>query len=169
MKTKDLFKGDNIYYRDNDLDTLFQEDWPDEEIGEVKSFSMGITFLEACEKYTGTKDEKELLKYSFTLPQIEMMTNNPKKYDLETDGRLNFFLVPSKNIVSVVSVYRSGRQWVVYVYRLARDHVWYDERRFFFRNLNLKPSDSLTLSEPDSLKQAMAVVKASGYKIIREY
>jgi hypothetical protein len=162
-KTKDIFKGDDIYYRDSDLDKWLLKEWNDIELGEVSSFPTSGTFQETCEKHVHTKDGKELLKYSFTLPQIEEIMKDPEKYALKTDGWSNLFLVPDKyGGVSVVDADRDGGRWGVSVYGLGDDSVWDDDNRFFFRNLSISPSDSL------SLENALKVVKEAGYLVFKQ-
>lgn len=157
MKTKDCFKYKNISYRDDDLDTFLPEEQKDLELGSVKSFPMGMTFLEACEKYAGTKDEKELLKYAFTLVHIESMLEQPERYELKTDGYSNLFLVENnEGGVSVVSARQLDVQWLVRVDRLGDDDEWLGGGHFFFRNLTLENSDTLTLA------QAIEICKKAG-------
>src|SRR3990167_5722070 len=146
-------------------------EWTKQDLGVVTCHkrTKDQTFLEMCEEFMGTRDPKELVKYSFTLPQIEEMTKEPEKYGLRTDTWTNFFLVPNKEGgVSVVPVPRPDSRWDFDAYGLGLAYVWNVGLRFFSRNLTLRPSDTLTLSEPDSLKQAIEVVKASGYKIFKE-
>jgi|GEM_PF-6283428 len=53
-KTKDLFKGENIYYRD--IDSVFPKKWEEREKGDVlyEDMESQMSFLEMTEEYLGT-------------------------------------------------------------------------------------------------------------------
>lgn len=163
IKTKDCFKGENIYYRDSDLDNWLPEEWQVIEEGKVsfETFTEPMTFLQVCKEFLKTEEPKELLKYSFTLPEIEKMLDSE---DLDHTGYANFFLVKEKNKrVSVVYAARFGGRWYVYVSRLDYGHVWGLGGRFFFRNKPSGLSDPLDTSDLETrvkdLEQQMDAIR----------
>lgn len=149
-KTSDCFTNEErYYYRDADLDTWLPTDQPaqPESNFSVQELGQQATFLEALASIGIVGDvasvAKEIKKRGLTttLPTIETLVERQElgqDTGLRTDGYANFFFVEDKDGgVSLVSLYRDGRQWHVDMSRLDHDNRWYVGNRFFFRNKTL--------------------------------
>lgn len=161
MKTIDIFKGENISYRDSGIDSWLKEEYPDEEVGEYtvhknnKVQTLRETFAEVTDN---------LKEHCFTPKQIEDLINEDKVENW------NFFpVIDNYGDVSVVFVGRNGRRWHVDVFRLDRGGGWRAGGHLFLRNKKLVPSDTKTATAIVENKLTITIPKGFLTTDIKEY
>ena len=151
--TRKCFTGRRWAYRDADFDNWLPASQPSTGACFITTLapSRSWTFAEGAAAILGIGADTNLVLlgtlliengHTIALPQGEGMvekTENGGETKMSVDGCGNFFFVETgdpENPVSVGFVYRVGRDWFAYVFRLVHGNRWDSGYRLLVRNLD---------------------------------
>ncbi len=146
-KTKDLFRGKHIVYRDGDLDNWLRKSVPAMIEGRASSYQLGaeMNFIEMSVEHLGIEKNLDLVAGTlvecgkcFSPKQVDDMLvacdrgENP--FHLRTDGWANLVPIFDGASVFFLDVYLRSLGWRVFVLRLEFSNRWRAGGVVLFRN-----------------------------------